>query len=176
MASRCIQQRARRIRINKSTILNITSQNLRSLSTTNNKKREELFHKFSKQQHDVGLLQETHNHKTTGHEDIVNRDNELLLSHSAAKKSGGVGFILNRRARDAWSAAGEVVSYHEIDGVTRIGAIHLQYKTGRITTRFYIINIYFPANPLAMTTTNQHLKTSKNPTNYSTKWSPSLRK
>ena len=46
MASRCIQQRARRIRINKSTILNITSQNLRSLSTTNNKKREELFHKL----------------------------------------------------------------------------------------------------------------------------------
>ena len=94
MASRCIQQRARRTRINKSTILNFTLQNLRSFSMTNNKTREKSFHKFSKQQHDVGLLQETHNHKSTGHENIVNWDNELLLSHSAAKKAAVLALFL----------------------------------------------------------------------------------
>ena len=69
---------------------------------------------YCAKQHDVGLLQEMHNHKSTGHENIVNRDKELLLSHSAAKKSGGVGFILNHRAREVWSAAGDVVSYHKL--------------------------------------------------------------
>ena len=45
----------------------------------------------------------------------------ITISHSAAKNSGRVGFILNHHAREAWSAAGDLVLYHEINGVTRIG-------------------------------------------------------